>query len=296
MSQQINPRTGLRETLHPHFRVPHVRQRSFGALRLDGQPTAVHTAPIGHGLTLDWYSRLNKSGELIVTFHGANMVEKNIYPMFARISSLRDKAPAMMAFADPTIMVDKDRTMLLAWYLGGPDWDPLPLILKAVKKAQGKTGAEHVAFVGGSGGGFAALRASAMLPGSMAFVQDPQTILANYIPHVLEHYFATVWPGEDAGRLIEAFPERFNMVRLYEMQRPDNFVYYAQNDRDTPHIVKHYEPFEQLSATAGQRVFALYRGAVAGHGKINAAEFDHHYAEAMRHWRMFRDARFAAQE
>lgn len=270
-----------------------MQQRSIGALRLDGQPTAVHTAPIGNGLTLDWYSRLGKSEELVVTFHGANKAEKNIYPMFARVSSLRDKTNAMMAFADPTLMVDKSRRMLLSWYLGGPGWDPLPFILAAVKKAQGKTGAEHVAFVGGSGGGFAALRASAMVPGSMAFVQDPQTILARYIPHVLDRYFTTVWPGEDSERLIESAPERFDMVRHYEAQRPDNFVYYAQNDRDTPHVVKHFEPFEQLDALPGQRVFALYRGATAGHGKINAAEFDHHYSEAVKHWRAYRAGRMS---
>lgn len=45
------------------------------------------------------------------------------------------------------------RASLTAETFNGLDLDPVPLVLQAIRKAQGKTGAKHVVFVGGSGGG-----------------------------------------------------------------------------------------------------------------------------------------------
>lgn len=296
--EAINPRTGLSEGWDDFYKVPLVHQKALGALRYTGQVSAVHTLPLGDGLSLDWYARLGKSDELVVTFHGANKREKNIYPMFARVASLRNKAPAMMAFADPTMMLDKSRNMLLSWYLGGSSIDPIPLIIRAARRAQSKTGSKHIAFVGGSGGGFAALRASAMIPGSMAFVQDPQTVIAHYIPWVADEYFRNAWPGWNQDALMEAFPERFDMASHYRRSRPENFVYYAQNAGDTSHVESHYLPFVEVHGVKGAggrsadgtRVFSLYQGQESGHGKITSSEFDHHYVEAMRLWREYRAA------
>lgn len=114
MSTAINPRTGLNESFDERLRLPIVQQRGIGTLRFGGQPTALHTIPIGRGLSLDFYARLRQIDELVITFHGANHSQKNIYPMFARIRGLRRKATSMMAFADPTIMADPEREMLLS--------------------------------------------------------------------------------------------------------------------------------------------------------------------------------------
>lgn len=172
----------------------------------------------------------------------------------------------------------------------------MPLILRAVRRAQGKTGAKHVAFLGGSGGGFAALRASAMVPGSMAFVQEPQTNIAAYYPSVVDRYFNTVWPNWDYTELLKAFPERFGMVRHYTDRQPDNFVYYVQSRGAPRHLEKHYMPFAEAHGASKRsgsnrlhnRVFVLYEGDKPGHGKITAREFDHYYADAMKGWRAFR--------
>ncbi len=229
---------------------------------------------------------------------GANDLNKNIYPMFARVKSLKTKAPAMMSFADPTMLVDKERKMLLSWYLGGPGWDPLPAILSVIRKAQGKCGAKHVAFLGGSGGGFAALRASAMVRGSMAFVQDPQTNIAKYSKRVSSTYFETVWKGWSSSSLMTAFPERFDMTRHYRVAQPENFVYYAQNATDTVHVNNHLAPFKEACGITrddpvirGQkRVINVYDGEVSGHGKITPPdEFDRFYADAVSEWRRYRE-------
>lgn len=294
----INPKTGLKEETHDFYKVPLVYQKSINRIRLDGQPTAVHNVPFGNGLSLDFYSTTKPGDELIVAFHGANMKEKNFYPRFERVASLRRKG-ALLAFADPTIPLDKDREMLLSWFLGGPGWDPATSILKVIRKAMGKTGAKHIAFIGGSGGGYAALRMSAMIPGSLAFVQEPQTNIGNYIQHVVNTYFEKVWPGWEGDRLIAAFPERFNMVQHYADLIPNNFVYYAQSIADTSHVEQHYKPFKLAHGVrddsginkTGTRHFVLYDGELKGHGRITASEFDFHFDTAFKEWRNYRTKR-----
>lgn len=298
MTETINPKTGLLETPHAYYGIPHVQQRGLGSLKFNGQRTAVHTAPIGNGLTLDFYASLGRSDEIVVTLMGATPPEKNTYPKFSRIRSVKPKAPAFMAFADPTMLLDPNRRMNLSWYLGGPDFDPAPMILKAIRRAKGKTGAKHVAFIGGSGGGYVALRLSALVPGSMAFVQNSATNISQSRPNPVARYFDTVWDGWEQDKLLKAFPERFDMVRHYSNSTPDNFVYYAQSNKDSDYEQGHYAPFRNACGVTsregvsrdGSRQFAIYDAEVEGHGQITRTEFDHHYAAAFRQWRSRREA------
>lgn len=291
-----NPKTGLIEELDPYYGVAKVYQRGLGSLRFTGQRRAVHRIPIGNGKTLDCYADLGASDELIVGFHGANSKERNFYPRFERVRSLRSLVPAFINFADPTMQLENGSGMLLSWYLGGPGWDPLFEISKVIRKAMGKSGAKHVAFVGGSGGGYAALRASTLFPGSLAYVQEPQTSLALYIPSVVEKYFQTVWPGWNQKSLLEAFPERFDMNELYRVSSPNNFVYYTQSRADVSHVRDHFEPFcssvgvstEGGNNSTQTRTLKLYDGEVAGHGRMTSREFTLHFNEAVNIWRQIR--------
>lgn len=297
--QTKNSRTGLQETWNDFYKVPLVHQKSVGTLRFNGQATAVHTAPIGGGLTLDFFAQLKPSDELVVTFPGAAKPGKNIYPLFNRVATFRGKVPAVMAFADPTINMDPGREVLLAWFLGGPDLDPAPLVLQAIRRAQGRTGAKHIVFVGGSGGGFPALRMSAMIPGSMAYIHEGTTSIARTLPVSSTRYFSKIWPGWDQQQLIHAFPERFDMVRHYRSYQPDNFVYFAQSEGDTRFREGHYAPLMDAMGVAGpagvsrsgSRYFELYTGEVKGHGKVTPKEFRHHFGNAMDRWREWRAKR-----
>lgn len=289
----INKSTGLKEGHHDFYDVPQVWQKGVNTIRVDGQVRAVHTVPLRNGLTLDFFVQSSRSSELFVALHGANRREKNIYPRFERVASLRKSAPALIAFADPSLRLDDKREMLLSWYLGGPDWDPLHDMSKVIRKVMGKSGAKRVIFVGGSGGGFAALRASAMFPGSMAFVQAPQTVLARYIPHVVERYFEAAWPGWDMHQLLHAFPNRFDMVRHYQQKLPDNYVYYMVSSSDQTHVTEHYEPFKAVygvredsgSDQSGRKCFVRYDGLVPGHGSVTNGEFEHHLEKALELFR-----------
>lgn len=290
---QINPKTNLKETVHDYYKVPLVHQKNINVLRLGGQKVAVHNVPIGGGITLDFYSRFSNSTELFVVFHGANSDNNNFYPRFERVRSIKEKAPSFLSIADPTMQILDIPEMKLAWYLGGPDFDPMHSIAKVIRRAMGRTGAKYVAFIGGSGGGFAALRASSMWPNSLAFVQDPQTNVANYYPQTLRKYFGNLWQGWDRDALMRAFPERFDMVRYYGSFQPKNFVYYAQNETDTFHIENHYIPFAKVHGmetslganSNNSRYFALYKGERDGHGKITRVEFNSHFDSAVKFWR-----------
>jgi len=295
---RVNPKSGLREEWDAHFQVPSVTQRSITALRFTGQTTAVHSVPLGRGLTLDFYARLGASDELVLTFHGAYRKDNYLYPRFERVRSLENLFPAHIAFADPTLRMDRTKKMLLSWYLGGPGWDPMDDILKVIARAKGRTGAKHVLLIGGSGGGLAALRMSAHIPGSLAYVQAPATDIHNCFPSAKKNYFETVWPGWDMDRLLDAFPERFDMPTFYRRRTPENFVYYAQSTRDPHYLSTHYEPFRAaLGATPtraeeprGRRWFALYDGEKEGHGAMTPPEFQEHLDRALTWWRARRPA------
>ncbi|WP_417368040.1 hypothetical protein [Glutamicibacter arilaitensis] len=289
----INPKSGLKETHHDFYNMPLVHQKGINALKFNGQAQAVHTTPLGNGLTLDFYARLNASDELIVTFPGAATRERNIYPLFSRVSTFRKSKHAFMAFADPTILMDKNREMRLSWFLGGPDFDPAHAIIKAIRKAQGKTGAKHIVFVGGSGGGLPALRLASMIPGSLAYLHEGTTNIGQSIPVSVAKYFNVAWPGWDQEKLLHALPERFDMVRHYRSAQPNNFVYFAQSEDDTRFRGTQYNPFREALGVKsesgqtgdGRRKFVLYKGEEKGHGKVTAAEFDFHFNNALNHWR-----------
>jgi len=293
---RVNPRSGLREKWHDHFKVPLVTQRSITSLKFNGQTTAVHRVPLENGLTLDFYARLCASDELVITFHGAYLKRKYEHPRFERVRSLRGAIPTHIAVADPTMLLDPSKKMLLSWYLGGPGWDPMDDILKVIARAKGRSGAKHVLFIGGSGGGHAALRLSAHLPGSLAYVQAPATDIHRCFPTAKKNYFETVWPGWDPESLLDAFPERFNMPELYRRRSPENFVYYAQSTRDPHYLETHFEPFraatpEKPTGAAeprGRRWLSLYEGAKEGHGAMTPPEFHEHLDRALTWWRVQR--------
>lgn len=293
---QVNPKTGLKEEWHEFYRLPLVHQRGIGSLKFNGQQNAVHKVPLGGGLTLDFYAQLRRSDELVVTLPGAALADRNIYPLFARVSTFRPTNHAFMAFADPTILLDASREMRLAWFAGGPAFDPTHFIVRAIRKAMGKTGSKHVVFVGGSGGGLAALRLSAMMPGSLAYLHEGTTNIANSLPKSVAKYFSVAWPGWDQAQLLHGLPERFDMARYYRSAQPQNFVYYAQSEDDERFRGTQFGPFREamgVNEEAGQtrdgrRKFVLYKGEVAGHGRVTADEFDYHFNNALDHWRKLR--------
>jgi len=73
-------------------------------------------------------------------------------------------------------------------------------------------------------------------------------------------------------------------------------VYFAQSEGDLRFREYHYGPFKSAMgleddagvSQSGSRHFVLYKGEVNGHGKVTAAEFRHHFQNAMEAWRSWR--------
>lgn len=236
---------------------------------------------------LHFYSELSPSSTLFVAFHGAMREGKDCYPRFERVSSLKRRSSTFISFADPTWHLNTE--MQLSWFLGGPAWDALDPIEGVIRRALLFTGASRVVFVGGSGGGFAALRASLRFPGSLAYVQSPQTVITRYVPSVVEMYFASVW-GKDKHEVASSLPHRFDLVALYAANPGINHVYYLQNLNDPVHIRDHYKPFKRMSGINevhgtgrdGTRRLYLSDSDLLRHGPPTPAEFEQNFDRALR--------------
>lgn len=288
VSVTVNALTGLEQTHNNYFDIPWVRQKSIESLRLDGHDSALHRVPSHGKFTIDFFAKLLPAKELVVTFHGANMA-RHSYPRFERVQSFRDEAPALLAFADPTLGYKKG--LLLTWYLGGPGWDPALEMVEIVRRAMAVCGATHVLFVGGSGGGHPALRLSTMMDESTAFVQSPTTEIESSIPRTVEQYFTTVWPGRDRRQVIASDPARFSIPALYSTCHPQNTVYYLQNLNDPTFIKEHYRPLKNVYLDAGapcgtsadgSKQFVLYDSELERHGPPTRNEFNHHLQQARK--------------
>lgn len=292
-----NAKTHLRESWHGFYEVPHVHQRSLSHLRLDGPESGVHTIPLGNGRSLDLFAKLQQADELFVALQPASPKGVPRYPRFGRVESMKNRVPAVLAIADPTLQLGDDPECRIGWYAGEDGWDPLIEIAELVRQAQEHVGARHVAFLGGSAGGFAALRLAAMFKGSLAFPQDPQTRVRDYYPSHRDRYFNAVWPGRVVEDVIAAHPERFDLIHLYERHQPANFVYYRQSLGDHHHATRHAQPFRTMlerDTHATAAIFAFEQGARPGHGYITPAEFSRHFEQATSWWRVSRGKRRGA--
>lgn len=286
----INAQTGLEETIHETFKIPVVQQRGPEQIRFDGNPSAIHTVPMPHGKSLDFYAKLTPAPELYVSLHGAVSPKNGRYPRFWRMTSMRHRVDAFMSIADPSIQLSDDPNFNLAWYTGGEGWDPIYELADVVRQAMDFAGAERVMFLGGSGGGFASMRMATLFPKSIAFVQEPQTMVAAYYEGHQRWLAEAAWPGREMADVIREHPERFDMCHLYRETDPDCFVYYRQSTGDPSHVELHARPFEEaVAGTAGGkagRFRVVYEeGERPGHGMITRDEFDHHFDEAVAWWR-----------
>lgn len=272
-----------------HYRAPIFKHTSLASLDFGTATTAIHEVDLGRGKRIDFYAKLEPADALFVSLHGAVPLAAPRYPHFRRVESMKNRVSALLCIADPSLALSDDDDFRLAWYAGSAEWDPIAELADIVRKAQEYVGARRVMFLGGSGGGFASLRIAPQFPGSMAFVQDPQTDVARYYPSHLDRLFGAIWPGWEKKEAFEKYPERFNLLHLYPRLDPNVFIYYRQSNGDQWHIVNHAKPFEEAVSTtqsvlSGNCRFVYEDSEKPGHGKISPAEFDLHFDLAMEFW------------
>lgn len=289
--REPNPITGLPDGYNARYKTRIIHHRNIGSLRLAQQTFGENRIRLAGGRELCFMGRLTRSDTLVVTFHGANMVARGIrYPRYERVRTFKRTNASFMAFADPTIQFSPD--VLLAWYLGDERMDPLDGIEAAVDKAVLKTGAETVVYVGGSGGGYAALRACLRRPGSSAFVESPRVNLGAALPGSMRKFLDTFWSGRSLGELVRTHPERFDLLRMWRDLRADQRVYYLQGIWD-PHFL--WNDYRLLKAGMGLNepagitpdglgIFALFESPEPKHGPPPMALFERHWQKAMEHF------------
>ncbi|MDO5500776.1 MAG: hypothetical protein Q4F67_13965 [Propionibacteriaceae bacterium] len=162
-----------------------------------------------------------------------------------------------MYVADPTLWLgDK---MQLSWYTGWEGFDAQKAISRWVLKAARSIGASRILLTGSSGGGFAALQVSALIPGSIALPFNSQTSIHKYrvngLPWAQKHYLQVVWPecapqGVDSVNFDNDWTlqldDRVSTLRRYA-QPLGNYVFFVIN-RNEDHYEAHYLPW--LAAAA----------------------------------------------
>lgn len=184
------------------------------------------------------------------------------------------------AFSDPSTSLDV--SLGLAWYAGNHRSDledPILQSLKSIKRLFGK----DLLLIGGSGGGFAAIRFASLLGDSAAaMVWNPQSDILNYNEDAVKNYLSAAFP-DGATQFVnsstwraqaEAFLEAKNVRHeLFSLpNRPKNLVV-LQNASDW-HVSAHLAPLARawgLSETGygvhsdGRGVFVLVSNYGDGH-------------------------------
>lgn len=183
--------------------------------------------------------QLSASPELVFTFNGAIDRRKQSIPRFAA-TGLREFVPAsIIAIADPTLACDEN--LPLGWYAGHQGFELQKILPELIGEIVTALAATRVVFVGGSGGGFAALYYSWTIPRSVAIVSNPQTIIENYNPLHIDLYRRCCWPSLPESATLDSVIDP-DLRRLYS-ERFENTVIYFQIANDHDHLTRHFSPF-----------------------------------------------------
>ena len=197
-----------------------------------------------NGHPVDFQFRNHHSSTLVVTFHGA--AQKNVDLPWFTGRNITDGAPAKwLALSDASLQFES--ALKLSWFAGSK-YQPLLQSFNArvIETVRTISNAEHVIFIGASGGGFAALEASFRFPDSLAIPMNPQTSIRQYYENFVAQYVELAWSAASVDD--PAFsPVAHDLVSTYSAGH-SNTIAYIQNTRDMFHISRRQRPFfENLS-------------------------------------------------
>lgn len=245
------------------------------------------------GMKFYGFGSIRRHAPLHIVFHGA-MVSGTWFPRFERVRSLRDQGLSFCSIADPTIQLDLG--LKLGWYAGHDGQDPMEWIVELVSRLVAVAEPSQLVFVGSSGGGFAALRASRHFPDSLAFVSDPQTIVPNYHDAQVARLLHVGFDDMSPEAAMQAHADRLTVVNgLAQEGVDDGFVYFTQHRWDKFHIENHLKPFAEsrgltsVDHSVEHGNFKLEMIDKGKHGPLTPTEFDVHL-ESARAWHQARIA------
>lgn len=201
---------------------------------------------------------------IIFSFNPAVTNDAVTRPYFVGAGLFKSLYAHKVYLSDPSLELHED--LRLAWFAGNREqrnlrWDTA----NALRHIAADLGAKNIILVGTSGGGFASLLYSSMIPGSLAFVVNPQTDLMRYHPQHVAKYAKLAW-GMTFEKSKEILPKRTttSVIERYALG-PDHSVIYLQSATDLHHIENHMIPLLQCIHERTNTRIMLETGWGPGH-------------------------------
>lgn len=190
-------------------------------------------------LPLSILSQPGTGETLIVVLHGALPRDKYSIPRFEWLKTMEGRQEHFLFMADPGLRLSDD--ISLAWYTGTEADNVTSRLSEVVVAHARKSGTEKILFVGGSGGGYAAMALSATLPNSAALAFSPQIVIGNYWKNAVQKYLEVVFPQyANMSQVEKVLNSRLNLLDVYKsVEEMTNHVFIVQNSGDDLHMRRH---------------------------------------------------------
>lgn len=209
---------------------------------------AAESIPIGilsineQGIPIDILNSDIGADTTIIFFHGA-IEPKHTLPVLSGQGISGGLTANRIFISDPSLYLTDQ--LSLSWYAGNKKQPLQQLLNRILGRIIDEHGASKVIFFGGSGGGFASLYFSSLVPGSLAVAFNPQTNITRYLNRSVRAFAVHAYGiAEDEYDPISQIPNAPVLDLCAEYKQPvDNTVLYIQNANDVYHIERHMEPF-----------------------------------------------------
>lgn len=222
-----------------------------------------------------WHPKKD-SNKLFVFFSGDAARQKYNPPVFQRWSWAKLLPGHCLFISDPSLYLNNH--LGLAWYAGTENFDPLPYIASVTSAIANRfyVPTEKIFSYGSSGGGFAAIRLGAFLPGINAIAINPQTVVTKYRLKKVEKYLQVCFSNRNRTEALQQFPDRLSILNEAKNNNLNKIIY-AQNTLDEHHFEEHFKPFvasyENLDIKSiAKRLSTILFSHEGGHLKAETSE------------------------
>lgn len=180
----------------------------------------------------------------IFGFHGAKNREKFSPPVFEGAGLTQELAVNAILHSDPILSLSGDVT--IGWFAGTSEL-PLQSVLKSYQEHITRVLQLHTrVFLGGSGGGFAALYYGLKNEAEVIFAMAPQTIIRNHNRGAVRRYFQTAFGVDSYDEVAAWVREQLCCdIRSVWPRNLRSRVVYLQNSGDRRHMDKHLGPLRE---------------------------------------------------
>lgn len=237
---------------------------------LDTHRLEEHLLDVGYDVALPFRAAPSRGSDtLVIIFHGAVNRKKRPYPAFGPYIKGLDHHAHQVAFSDPTLAISDNIT--ISWFAGSSTLPLQSVLVSVIRKLVDQLGIARLIFVGGSGGGFAAMYYSWYFPKSTAVAFSPQTIIDNYGQRARDRYYDVAWPeGIGTG----ASAPVLDLRELYGTA-VENTVIYLQSYDDRTHLYDQMIPLlGSISSVSRARIIShvSYWGKPGHSGSVPLTE------------------------